>query len=103
MLTDPQLGCGSLKVAMEEAVKWLASLVLVPCQGLVVKAIVVLATLKLKKEEDKEWKDTVINRMFSVTRACTFLKSNSQILMKQVILGPHMVRKGGKELVVADD
>ena len=40
--------------------KWLASLVLVPCQGLVVKAIVVLATLKLKKEEDEEWKDTVI-------------------------------------------
>ena len=33
------------------------------------------------------------NRMFSVTRACTFLKSNSQILMKQVILDPHMVRK----------
>lgn len=38
--------------------KWLALLVRVPRQGLVVKAIVPLVALKLKKEEDKEWEDT---------------------------------------------
>lgn len=59
MLTNPQPGRGSIWKAMaEEAVKWLALLVRVPRQGLVVKAIVPLVALKLKKEEDKEWEDT---------------------------------------------